>query len=186
AGFGQNTNQNDDYKIQCTTTPPPLCCNIPGDLSVELIKNNNPRFGGESLSLQISGITTPIQNIEVSMLDYHLAYGDDLCKPANMGIFGNISSPNNSLGGLVLADNGTQSISWNPGAPGVFNGNIKLNISKPNILNLPCCNGKMYFCLKVKITDVNCNVCEKIVCGSLDLLTKSITQLPVDDIKLKN
>ena len=185
-GLGQNSTQNDDYKIQCTTTPPPLCCNIPGDLSVELIKNNNPRFGGESLSLQISGISTPIQNIEVSMVDYHVTYANDLCKPANMGIFGNISSPNNTVAGLVLTDNGTQSISWNPGAPGVFNGNIKLNITKPNILNLPCCNGKMDFCLKVKITDVNCNVCEKIVCGSLDLLTKTIIQLPADDIKIKN
>ncbi|PKP14553.1 MAG: hypothetical protein CVU07_14275, partial [Bacteroidetes bacterium HGW-Bacteroidetes-23] len=110
----------------------------------------------------------------------------------NMGVFGNISSPNNTVAGLVLTDNGAQSISWIPGAPGVFNGNIRLNISKPNILNLPCCNGKMDFCIKVKITDVNCNVCEKIVCSSIILNPKKLTPFPNDpkakflkDIKIR-
>jgi hypothetical protein len=178
AGYGQNTNQNDDYKIECVSTPTPPCCDIP-DLQIKFINRTN--IGG-GIFLNISGITTPIQNIEVSMLDYHVEYGNDLCKPTNMGIFGNISSPNNSLGGLALTDNGTQSISWNPGTPNAFNGNINLNISKPNILNLPCCDGKMSFCLKVKITDVNCNVCEKIVCGSLDLKDKTLQQHDPRDV----
>ncbi|PKP14034.1 MAG: hypothetical protein CVU08_02265 [Bacteroidetes bacterium HGW-Bacteroidetes-3] len=186
ADYHGNPNEEvsfDNFCWNCSGEPDPnpdpqLCCDIP-DLQVKLINKTN--IGG-SISLNISGISTPIQNIEVSMVDYHVTYENDLCKPANLGIFGNISSPNNTVSGLVLTDNGTQSISWNPGTPGVFNGNIKLNITKPNILNLPCCNGKMYFCLKVKITDVNCNVCEKIVCGSLDLLTKTLQQHDPKDV----
>jgi len=167
ANFG---NQNEPAACVSSVS----CCDIP-ELSVTL----KPMFSG-GFNLNINAGTTPIQNIEVSMADYHVAYENDLCKPANMGIFGNIYSPNNTVGGLVLADNGTQSISWNPGSPSVFNGNIKLNISKPNILNLPCCNGVMYFCLKVKVTDVNCNVCEKFVCGSINLNPKKLTPLPSD------
>lgn len=176
---GERPGINNDVCF-CTTTPPPPCCDIP-DLNVAL----NPLFTG-GFNLSINAGSTPIQSVEVSMVDYHLEYENDLCKPANMGIFGNLSSPNAVFNGLLIDGNHSQVISWLPGSPAALNGNIKLNISKPGILNLPCCNGKMYFCLKIKITDVNCNVCEKIVCGFINLKDKKITQNPTGDIKTKN
>ena len=50
---------------------------------------------------------------------------------------------------------------------------INVRILRPLILPLPCCNGKFYYCLKVRLRDVKCRICEKIVCfevpmGTLD------------------
>ncbi len=180
ANFG-----NQDEPAVCVASV--SCCDIP-DLNVSLKQT----FNGDSFYLSINAGSTPIQSVEVSMVDYHVEYENNLCKPANMGIFGNISSPNAVFNGLLIDGNNSQVVSWLPGNPAVLNGNIKLNISKPGILNLPCCNGKMYFCLKVKITDVNCNVCEKIVCGSISLNPKKLTPFPNDpkvkflkDIKIR-
>jgi len=135
--------------------------------------NNN------SFNLNINTGTTPIQELEVSLIDYHTEYNTDLCQPKNLGVFGNINSPNTNFSGLVLADNGTQDLTWQLGTPSVLNGVIRIYISKSNILNLPCCNGKFYFCLKISFKDVNCNVCEKIVCGVLNLNEQNLTQFPI-------
>lgn len=179
-GYGQNANQNDDYAIECNQ-PPQLCCEIP-DLQVSIRK---PRFGSDQLSLVLGGITTPIQEIEVSVVDYQYTYGDEACKPANLGIFGNLSSSQNILNGLNLSGNGDQVIRWTAGSPAVFNGQIPIKISKPNILKLSCCKGTFNVCLKVKVVDVNCNVCEKLVCIELPLEEQKIisNDLPADQIK---
>lgn len=168
----------DNFCWSCTDNPPPppppndpqLCCEIP-DLQVSIRK---PRFGSDQLSLAISGITTPIQEIEVAVVDYHYTYGNPECKPANLGIFGTLSSSQNNLNGLNLSGNGNQVISWTAGSPAVFNGQIPIKISKPNILKLSCCKGTFNVCLKVKVVDVNCNVCEKLVCIELPLEEQKI------------
>jgi len=169
----------DNFCWTCTQNPPPkpqLCCDIK-DLNVSLTPvkhiNNN------SFNLNINAGAVPIQEMEVSVMDYHMEYNTDLCQPKNLGIFGNITSPNANFSGLVLTDNGTQDLTWSLGTPSVLNGAVKINISKPNIVNLPCCNGKFYFCLKIRFKDVNCNVCEKIVCGVLNLKDIKLTQFPI-------
>jgi len=171
-GFGQNGTQNDDYAVSCESNPtdPSLCCDIPG-FEVSIRK---PRFGSDQLSLILSGITTPVQEIEVSVIDYHVTYGDPACRPASLGIFGNLSSNQSTLNGLNLNGSGTQVLDWTAGTPGVFNGQIPIKISKPSILKLSCCKGTFSFCLKIKIVDVNCNVCEKIVCFDLPLEEQKI------------
>jgi uncharacterized repeat protein (TIGR01451 family) len=153
-----------------------LCCDIK-NFSPSLATVPSRRTGIFELNLNAG--STPIQEIEVSMLDYHVTYSSAECKTLNMGIFGNIISPNTSVGGLNLTYNNTNSLSWILGSPVVLNNKIRLTITKPSILSLSCCSGKIYFCLKVRIKDVNCKVCEKVVCGSFNIKDNFIV-LPYD------
>jgi len=142
---------------------PELCCDISG-LNVYLLEKNG------KYELNISG-TTAIQEIEVSMMDYHLEYSEADCKPADIGMFGIISSTTPNLSTLVLdpASNNSQSLSWLPGSPSVLNSDvINLEVTKPAVLNIKCCDVKFTFCLKVTFKDINCNVCEIIVCPIKD------------------
>lgn len=186
ADYHGNPNEEvsfDNFCWSCTDDPPPPddpqpCCDIPG-LEVSIRK---PRLGSDQLNLVLGGITTPIQEIEVAVADYHYNYEDEACKPGNLGIFGTLSSNQNNLNGLILSGNGNQVISWAAGNPTIYNGQIPIKITKPNILKLDCCTGTFNICLKVKITDVNCKVCEKIICIELPLQEQKIisNDLPVE------
>lgn len=155
-----------------------LCCDIP-HLQMGLNPVLSWRTG--AFNLNINAGATPIQEMEVSVIDYHVQYSSSECKPSNMGIFGNVFSPNVNVGGLVLNGNGSHSLTWLPGSPVLLNHTIRLSISKPSILGLSCCNGIVYFCLKVRIKDVNCRVCEKIVCGSFNIKDNIIIINPPND-----
>lgn len=137
------------------------CCDI-DDFDISLQQNN------DTFSLTINGGSVPLQEVEISMVDYHIEYSEDDCKPDDLGVFGTLNSSTTNLGGLLLNgdDNGTHVLSWLLGNPSVINNSVDLDILYPNVLNLDCCDVEFYFCLKVRVKDVNCNVCEKIVCFS--------------------
>jgi hypothetical protein len=107
------------------------------------------------------------------MVDYHIEYSEDICKPDDLGIFGTLTTSTTNLSNLILnaGDNGTSSLAWLIGNPSIINSSVNLNILYPDVLNLDCCDVEFYFCLKVKVKDVNCNVCEKIICFSSDQQT---------------
>ena len=138
----------------------------------------NPSYPSGTFNLFVNAGPTPVQELEVSMLDYHVTYSNADCKPANMGIFGNLFSPTTTIGGLYIANNNTHSVNWALGSPSVVNGNIKITINKPAISLLDCCNGQMYFCLKVRVKNIKCQVCEKIVCGKFNLKSNKIDWEP--------
>lgn len=149
----------------CVTSS--TCCDI---LNFQTSLTATPTTVNPSLfNLYINAGAVPIQEIEVSMLDYHVEYSERDCKPLNMGIFGNIFSSNPSVGGLDIINNNIQSVEWGLGVPTILNNNISLSISRPFLRRLSCCNGVMYFCLKIRVKDINCKVCEKIVCGKFSL-----------------
>jgi hypothetical protein len=85
-----------------------------------------------------------------------------------MGNFGTLSSTTTNLESLVLnaGDNNTSSLSWLLGSPAIINTGVNLDIIDPLTLNLDCCDVDFYFCLKVWVKDVNCNVCEIVICYS--------------------
>jgi len=143
------------------------CCDIE-DFDATIQENNG------SFNVTITGGSIPIQEVEISMIDYHVEYSNDDCKPDDMGNFGTLSTTTTTLASLLLnaGDNNTSSLTWLPGSPSVLNGNVNLNIIDPLILNLDCCDVSFYFCLKVRVKDVNCNVCEKIICYSSDQQTE--------------
>ncbi|HVX52377.1 MAG TPA: hypothetical protein VHB48_19620, partial [Chitinophagaceae bacterium] len=172
-----------------------LCCNIEGVNVSTGISNINGGIVPAFLITTNSPI--PIQEIEISLIDYHAVYNNASCRPANLGnLFGHIqpfvgysggtyynfntlpvggpvslqlqtaiNPPNNSL-----TWSGTNPINlsggWN------FNGLIALNFVAPDIVNLDCCSGTVFFCFKVRIKDANCNICEKTVCFSATIPKK--------------
>jgi uncharacterized repeat protein (TIGR01451 family) len=164
-------------QIVCVTTP--ICCDIP-NIVINVIPNGNTQGILNDFRLIINSNSTPIQEIEVSMVDYHVTYINQNCKPLNMGNFGNISSMN--VGSLILNNNNSHSIQWLPGSPMVLSGMnfINLVIKPPSILDLCCCQGTMYFSLKVRIKDISCRVCEKIIYRSFSLNKNYIGCEPVD------
>lgn len=135
------------------------CCDIAGfNTSINVV---NGKY-----YVNINGGTVPIQEVEISMMDYHVSYSEKDCQPADMGIFGTLATSTTALSGLILnaADQNTASLTWLPGSPSVLNTNVLLDILDPLKLNLACCDVTFSFCLKVRVKDVNCNVCEKIIC----------------------
>jgi uncharacterized repeat protein (TIGR01451 family) len=179
----------------CVTSS--LCCNIK-DLNVSFA--TTAMNGGIVPAFWITGGTVPIQEIEISLIDYHAEYNAVACKPANMGnLYGHIQpfngyygtnyynfnslpfsgSPSLQLQTVVnpvnnsLTWSGSNPINLSAGGGGWpnlnFNGLIALNFIAPDIVNLDCCTGRVYYCFKVRVKDANCNVCEKIVCGSFEI-----------------
>ena len=143
------------------------CCDIEGFDAT--IQENNGSF-----NVSINGGSVPLQEVEISMVDYHIEYSERACKPEDLGIFGTLTTSTTNLNNLILnaGDNGTSSLSWLLGNPSIINSSVNLNILYPEVLNLDCCDVEFYFCLKVKVKDVNCNVCEKIICFSSDQQTE--------------
>ncbi|MBZ0327563.1 MAG: hypothetical protein K8F54_08180, partial [Altibacter sp.] len=154
------------YFFECEKPPTPkLCCDIP-DVDITLNRVGKT----DKFNLNINSANSAIQEVEVSMIDYHAEYESESCKPKDIGIFGNINSTTTNFGGLLLTDNNTHAPVWEAGSPSVLNGSIGILISKPNLFDIRNCrNSKFYFCLKVKMTDTDCNICEQIVCGTLEL-----------------
>lgn len=175
----------------CVTSS--LCCNI---------KDLNVSFGTAAINggivpvFLITGGTVPIQEIEISLIDYHAEYSAVACKPANMGnLFGHIQPFNGYYGANYYNFNSlpfsgspslqlqtvvnpvNNSLTWSGSNPinlstaggWNFNGLIALNFIAPDIVNLDCCTGRVFYCFKVRVKDANCNVCEKIVCGSFEI-----------------
>lgn len=152
---GETPDINNDVCF-CTPTP---CCDIE-DFDASIQEHNG------SFNVTINGGSVPIQEVEISMIDYHVSYSNEDCKPDDMGNFGTLATTNNTLSNLILnaGDNNTSSLTWLPGSPGILNSSVNLNIVDPLTLNLDCCDVTFSFCLKVRVKDVNCNVCEKIIC----------------------
>ncbi len=143
------------------------CCDVPG-FEAQLVQRDGRFY------LQLTGGAVPLQEVDVNMLDFHVEYSSPDCKPVNMGVFGQLSTTTNTVGGLVLS-NGTMpagSLSWGLGTASVINGQtIELEITDPAILDIPCCEFELTFCLKVRVKDVNCNVCEKTICYTAEPAT---------------
>jgi len=167
---------NEDDPVICVDEEPTGsdCCQI-SDVMVSL----EPIRQTGKFNLGIDSGGSFISNVEVSMDNFQVEYDHDPCEPANSGVIGNISSSTTNFSGLTITNNNSQLVSWIQGTPAVLNGNLEISVSKPGILNLPCCNGMFRFCLKVRLTDVNGNVCEKLICGSSAL--KSLTQFSGDN-----
>lgn len=177
-----------------------LCCDI-SNVNVNM-ETNYLNGNIVPVLLITTGSQVPIQEIEISLMDYHAEYSDPQCKPLNIGNLTGHIQPYVSSDGVynfnslppsgspalplqtiinpannILTWSGTDPISLYAPTSGWsfnFNGMIAVNLISPSIINLECCKGKFYYCFKVRIKDVNCNVCEKIVCGSADMPKKKV------------
>jgi len=150
----------------CFCSNPGPCCNI-ANLTAALSENN----GVYNLALNAGSV--PIQEVEISMIDYHAVYNEPDCKPLNMGSnggnIGNMTTTTLNLSSLVLSttnnnQNNSHVLTWLPGSAAIINNQISFTVQKPAVLNLTCCNVQFWFCIKLRVKDINCNVCEKILC----------------------
>jgi len=163
----------------------PVC--VKSSLCCELEKMN--------VSLQPAGLTPtaanfnlnivagnlPIQEVHVSLLDYHIQYSYPDCKPASLGdstmhLTSTLTSLTVSSGGpLVLQSPNppyvNQQLNWILGTPVSLNSgtNIPISLVMPHMLHIPCCTGRVYFCLLVEVKDVECRICQKTVCGYFNI-----------------
>lgn len=137
-----------------------MCCDIP-DFEAHLYTNASGGY-----SVEINGGAVPIQEVDIAVIDYHVEYSSKDCQPQDMGVFGNISTNTTLLNSLILdpASNDTSNLTWLLGEPTVLDTAVPITISGPNVLDLECCDVSLYFCIKVTVKDVNCNVCEKVIC----------------------
>lgn len=152
---------NIDAPAACVTSTE--CCDI-ADFDAMINRT------GDFYNINVIGGATPIQEIEIAMVDYHVTYSEESCKPQDLGDFGTLTTSDTDVNGLLLnnVDNGTSALTWLAGEPAIVNNTINLDIIDPEVLNLDCCDSTFYFCLKVRVKDVNCNVCEITVCYSSD------------------
>jgi uncharacterized repeat protein (TIGR01451 family) len=137
------------------------CCDIEG-FDARLFENSDGSY-----SLQINGGSVPIQELSVQMMDYHFEYNNDACNPGHLTNVGVLSTNTQLLDSLVLDNNtnNTWALNWGLGQPSVLQQTtIRLDINKPGLVDLECCNVDFDFCLKITAKDVNCNQCEWIVC----------------------
>ncbi|MBX5438427.1 MAG: hypothetical protein IRZ29_02665 [Thermoflavifilum sp.] len=131
--------------------------------------------------LNLSAGNLPIQEVSISLMDYHIQYNYQDCKPNNLGDYTmHFTSPllnlAGSTGGPLVLQNPNppfvnQQLVWSLGSPTSLNSgvNIPLSFVLPNILHIPCCTGTVYFCLLVQVKDVDCRICEKTICGSFTI-----------------
>jgi hypothetical protein len=159
---GVKPGNNNDYFFICPDSSS-TCCDIP-NFSATLSENNG------LLGLILNSGNVPIQEVEVSMVDYHAEYNEPDCQPVNMNgsgsNIGNLTTTTTNLNSLVLnaSQNNSHVLTWLPGTPTIINNQISLSVTPPQVLNLICCNVNFWFCIKVRVKDINCNVCEKILC----------------------
>ncbi|MCP9757654.1 hypothetical protein EGI26_21025 [Lacihabitans sp. CCS-44] len=174
------------------------CCSIPqSSFSISPKPSNSNDW--LNLNVNITAGPIPIQEVTIALVDYHVIYNFEECKPLKIG--NGVSNIQSISGGLPFNIGGStgllqamalqnpnnirNQISWNLGQPTSFNltKSIPLSIMRPDLLNIPCCNGEFYYCLKITIKDANCNVCEKLICSKAPLY-KPIS-LP-DNIGIQN
>ena len=150
------------YPCDSTTEVSTCCDSI--TLSASLTENN-----GE-FNLNLNSGTTQIQEVEVSMVDYHATYSEPGCQPVNMdagnGHIGYMNTTTNNLSSLnlVAAQNNSHVLEWMPGSPAQLNHTVNFSVKPPSVINVSCCGVNFSFCIKVRVKDINCNVCEQILC----------------------
>jgi uncharacterized repeat protein (TIGR01451 family) len=168
-----------------------LCCEIKG-LQIQHGSSVNPRIGPVA-SFILSGSILPIQEVSISLIDHHWEYSDPACEPVfqntsvgnirpvnALGFNYNTSPPNTSssnphLSTQISINTVQNSITWINNPDPIYlnqmtmSGSFVVSLDIPHIVNLKCCAGTYYYCFLVRVKDVNCNVCERRVCGQLKI-----------------
>lgn len=179
ADNGNQTIQDSDGPV-CVIKS--MCCDL-DTIAIFPLTLNPPTTGNYwNFGLTIIAGNLPIQEVDISVMDYHFTYQNSACKPSSVGNFvGHLRTSTLVIGGglnLASPNTGTNNLlNWQAGTPVLFTGVgqlFKLHIMRPWILPLDCCKGNFYYCVKVRLKDVKCRVCEKIVCFNVPMGTLNL------------
>jgi hypothetical protein len=180
-----------DMVVEC---PPEDCC--PHEKEIQIIGLGSiltqQSLGGNNYSLytaniSIAGGPNPYQQVKATVIDYQLSANYEECIPCKNKPFTFSSLSGGSLAGITPSTTGAmpsvgfnvpanptenpREIVWENGAP------ISLSIPQSTTISLylpaasalPCCDVQAKVCIKFSFTDTNCNLCEKIVCGTIKI-----------------
>jgi uncharacterized repeat protein (TIGR01451 family) len=176
ADTGSQTIQDSDGPV-CVIKS--MCCDLD---KIDILPStlSPPTWGNYwNFGLTIIAGNLPIQEVDISVMDYHFTYQNSACKPPSVGNnLGHLVTTTPVIGGgLTLTPPMTVTnnlLNWQAGTPVLFTGAgqlFKLHIMRPLILPLDCCKGSFYYCVKVRLKDVKCRICEKIVCFNVPMGT---------------
>ncbi len=172
----------------CDTTyippPPPECCqtdlNISPSQTAITTKENtsaNGLIANASLMVgQNSGIPISEVNVTVADVNYTIDNSSCHCVP-NFALPLSISSSNTIGSGTNVLSVGTganinQEITWSNDLGAVINAEntIDFDFNLPPQASIPCCMTGANVCVKVSWKDANCNVCDTVLCFTVDLM----------------
>ncbi|SFV32793.1 hypothetical protein [Thermoflavifilum thermophilum] len=137
-----------------------------------------------NFDLYLAAGNLPIQEVNISLMDYHVQYSYSDCKPPSLGdsvmhLTSSLTSLNGSAGGPLVLQNPNppfvnQQLQWSLGNPVMLASGVHIPISLvfPSVLQIPCCTSRVYFCLLVEVKDVECRICQKTVCGYFNIPQK--------------
>ncbi len=126
--------------------------------------------GAETITVNLNSGGMPVTQLNISMLNYDLLTDLDCikCEPGNIDQYGKIQNLPPIAGVFPeFAENGTSSayeIAYLFDTPTMINTSINLQLQFPESLDLSCCDNEIDYCLKVSQVDVNCMLCEAILC----------------------
>ncbi|MEQ1746402.1 MAG: hypothetical protein ABMA02_13315 [Saprospiraceae bacterium] len=172
-GTGQ-TIQDSDGPVCVQST---ICCEME-EVGIQLTTLQPPTTSNFwNFGLNLFAWNLPIQELEISLMDFHFNYNYTDCKPQSVSnATAHLTTTTPVIGGglslsppfVPVVNN---ALTWKAGTPVLFTSGqqVKLHIWRPSILAIPCCEGKLYYCLKIRLKDVKCRVCEKIVCNVVPL-----------------
>lgn len=184
-----------DIKVECPVEE--SCC--PHEKEIQVLGMDNTitqqTFAGNNYSLytaniSISGGPTPYQEIKATVIDYQLIANYEECIACKNKPFTWSSISGGIVAGIVPATTGAsptvgfnipanptenpREIVWANGSP--INlatpQNVAIQLYLPVASALPCCELKAKVCIKFTFKDINCKLCEKIVCGTV-LISKT-------------
>lgn len=180
-----------NFKVKCDSiVRPKNCCTDPikvnianGTLTQGSQNGNNYTLYSGNMS--ISGGSILYQEVKVSTIDYKLSSNYKEClscknKPftwasiANGGILSGITPAITGTGsGFDIFSNPTENpreIIWKTNGTPIDLSNpatVNLNIVYPASSGIGCCIDTYKVCLKISLTDINCNVCDTIICYAI-------------------
>lgn len=182
-----------DIQIEC----PPVerdCCPHEKEIVIQGLGNTltQQSLGGNNYSLftgniSISGGPAPYQEIKATVIDYQLISNFDECIPCKNNPFTWSSLGAGLLTGIIPTTTGAtptigfnipanptenpREVVWQNGSPIYLNTpqNTTIQLYLPAASALSCCSLKAKVCIKFTFKDTNCKVCEKIVCGTIQI-----------------
>lgn len=176
------------HVTRCPDTDTPDCCD--NKINVEWQPGTTTQQGTYSLynaNVILSGGATSYQEIKATVVSFSLTGSYEQCmgcknKPFTWGSIsgGNLTgiTPTTTGAtpptGFVIPSNPTENpreIVWSNGS--IINlstpQTVPIGIYLPAASSIPCCKLSATICVKISFKDIDCRVCEKILCGKISI-----------------
>ncbi len=167
-------------QVSCDAVPPTSSgCNCNGVNAKLISLNLTSSNGNATANFDLNSGGKVIKKVRITLLNYIVTPSSDLCRNycnINNADFGHFVSPAASLTGYTASFSpyaGSTSATFSndieltTSSPRVIsNESLSLNLKFPPILALSCCSQSVRACFRVEFIDVNCSICDVLICNS--------------------